>query len=430
MALAFSRGDERRERGTPCRPPEVRDRLQRGPCLLLLDGLDEAPDRRARESIARLVEHAAGAFPNTGIVVASRPGAYADASVLDGFAHTRIEPLDDAQIAAFLERWCAALYGDRPAEAHRHRAELVDALHARPDIRRMARTPVMLTALAVVHWNERRLPEQRADLYDSVITWLARSREQRPERPSAERAVALLSELALALQEHQGGRQVQIPRREAAEALSSEWSHEPDARARLQQAGRFLETEELDSGIVMRRGADIRFWHLTFQEFLAARAIAGRPDAEQWQILQEQDRLWRPEWREVVLLLGGLLHKQGRAKIDAFLGRLLGSVPPTAPLSVTARCAGLAGAIVGDLGRLGYEPSDVRYRQMLDEVLGIFDPVRAAGVPVNTRIEAAEALGRAGDPRLEPGQEDRYVRVPAGPFLMGAVDEHARCQLR
>ena len=41
------------------------------------------------------------------------------------------------------------------------------------------RNPVMLTALAVVHWNERRLPEQRADLYESILTWLARAREQR-----------------------------------------------------------------------------------------------------------------------------------------------------------------------------------------------------------------------------------------------------------
>jgi hypothetical protein len=29
------------------------------------------------------------------------------------------------------------------------------------------------TALAVVHWNEKRLPEQRADLYESIITWLS-----------------------------------------------------------------------------------------------------------------------------------------------------------------------------------------------------------------------------------------------------------------
>jgi hypothetical protein len=42
-----------------------------------------------------------------------------------------------------------------------------------------------------------RLPEQRADLYESIIRWLSRSREQKPGRQKAERAVVLLQELAL-----------------------------------------------------------------------------------------------------------------------------------------------------------------------------------------------------------------------------------------
>ena len=57
-----------------------------------------------------------------------------------------------------------------------------------------------MLALAVVHWNERRLPEQRADLYESILIWLARSREQRPDRPTAERCLMLLQQLALAMQ--------------------------------------------------------------------------------------------------------------------------------------------------------------------------------------------------------------------------------------
>ena len=57
----------------------------------------------------------------------------------------------------------------------------------------------MLTAPAVVHWNERRLPEQRADLYNSFIRWLSRSREPREGRATADRTVVLLQELALAI---------------------------------------------------------------------------------------------------------------------------------------------------------------------------------------------------------------------------------------
>ena len=73
----------------------------------------------------------------------------------------------------FLEHWSKALYPSDPAAAQAHRVELLAAVRARPAIRRMARNPVMLTALAVVHWNERRLPEQRAELYESILGWLA-----------------------------------------------------------------------------------------------------------------------------------------------------------------------------------------------------------------------------------------------------------------
>src|SRR5947207_9220662 len=70
-------------------------------------------------------------------------------------------------VTTFLTHWSHALFAEDPVGVARHRQELLGALHARIEIRRMVRNPVMLTALAVVHWNERRLPEQRADLYES-----------------------------------------------------------------------------------------------------------------------------------------------------------------------------------------------------------------------------------------------------------------------
>jgi len=199
--------------------------------------------------------------------------------------------------------------GDRgladSAGADKHRQELLAALHARPNIRRLARNTVMLTVLAVVHWNEKRLPEQRAELYESILGWLARSREQRPGRTLPGRALAILRELALAMQLHPDGRQVQVPRRWAAERIAGAFGDPADHRV-VDKAECFLGEEEIDSGIVVARGHDIRFWHLTFQEYLAARAVGGRGEAEQRELLlKPPERFYAPEWKEVVLLLGG-----------------------------------------------------------------------------------------------------------------------------
>ena len=292
----------------------------------------------------------------------------------------------------------------------------------------MARNPVMLTALAVVHWNERRLPEQRADLYASIITWLARSREQPPGRMSTERAVALLQELALVMHSRDKGRQVQVSKRWAAEAIAPEW-REPKAKDGLALAERFLDDEELDSGIIVGRGGEVRFWHLTFQEFLAAKALAGRPEAEQRAILFGKSRLYHPEWREVVLLLAGVLHQhQGSKTLDGFVGAVLDNLSGDATFAEQARAVGLLGAMFHDLAALGYAPDDRRYDVLLTQVLGIFDAERSRQIPVETRIEAADALGQAGDPRLDANHPDYWITIPAGTFWMGAQKE--ACQAR
>ena len=133
--------------------------------------------------------------------------------------------------------------------------------------------PVMLTALAVVYWNEKRMPEQRVDLYESIMTWLARSRERKPGRLSDKLTLERLEDLALAMQDAEGGRQTQVPRLWAAKQIAHRWSSLPVAE-RAPAAERFLAEEELDSGIIVGRGHEIRFWHLTFQEYLAACALA------------------------------------------------------------------------------------------------------------------------------------------------------------
>src|SRR5213593_4590524 len=94
----------------------------------------------------------------------------------------------------------------------------------------------MLTALAVVHWNERRLPEQRADLYESILTWLARSREQRRGREPAHRCLELLGHLALGMQNQRQGRLTQVSKDVAAEMIAPQFRDVSDeerlARAR------------------------------------------------------------------------------------------------------------------------------------------------------------------------------------------------------
>jgi len=110
------------------------------------------------------------------------------------------------------------------------------------------------------------------------------------------------------------------------------------------------------------------------------------------------------------------LIRQGAGKVNGLFGATLDRLLPLG-LENQAYGAGLLGSIFADLRPLQYRPSDRRYTELMDAVLGIFDKDKAEGIPFKTRLAAADALGQAGDPRLA---KDNRVTIPAGTFYMGA----------
>lgn len=381
------------------------EKLRGGNALLLIDGLDEATKSNRRADFARMIENVRAACPQCRIVVTTRPRAYEKEALLEGFVRADVQDLEPEAIDLFLRHWSA---GVNPAAPDKHFEELKAALDAVPEIRLMGRNPLMLTALAVVHYNECRLPDQRAELYESVLGWLAKAREGEGRRP-AKQCLELLGQLALAMQSAAGGRLVEVERGIAAGALGKLVGGD---KPRL-EAEEFLAREEVDSGIITSAGASLKFWHLTFQEYLAARVIAGEEDEKIYEIVKEHGRLYHPEWREVMRLLAGvLLTRQGKSRVHGLFRRIMDSAGAT--LLSEARCVGLLGAMLRDLRSSGFEPQP-EYLAMLREVMWIF----SADFPgdIRAKLDAAEAIAQFGDLRLD---EDNYVLIPEGEFWMGA----------
>ena len=230
-----------------------------------------------------------------------------------------------------------------------------------------------------------------------------------------------LQELALAMQDNLEGLRTEVHKRWAAEKLAREWASGEVDRKSIAQAEAFLDAAVLDTGIIVDRGDKVQFWHRTFQEFLAARAIAARPDADQEKLLLGPPaKLYLAEWREVMLLLAGILHRHGRGKVDNLVRTMLDKAGEDAALADQARCTGLLGAILQDLTPVKYKISDPRYEKLRDRVMSIFDRELSQSVPVQDRIAAADALALAGDPRLDARRDDYWVRIDAGEFWVGA----------
>ncbi len=375
-----------------------RARLKAGGCHVLIDGLDETPDELSRARMAKLIHEAAAAFDGCRFVVTSRPEGK---TPIHGFDEVLIGDLDPDAIQGFLKKVAKQLYADDEARERTFREDLEAAVNGRREIRRMTRNPVMLTALAVLQHNNVQLPEKRVDLYGSILEWLSKQRAK-PKRMPAGDCLLRLRELALEMQNHDEGRKRQVALAWAADKLAKHFKNR-------EAAEQFLRAEQNDSGIVVSRGRDIAYWHLTFQEFLAALEIAGWEDATQHELLLSgETRIYRPEWRETVLLYCALLHNLGSRKVDALLRKVLDQMGKQPTLANRARCVGLIGALLPDL--LGYTVSDERYGESLRLVMGIFDAKKSESVPFQDRLAAAEALGQAGDPRLV---KHEWVTIPA-----------------
>jgi formylglycine-generating enzyme required for sulfatase activity len=386
-----------------------RRKLDDGDCLVILDGLDEAPESRMRDRIARLFERATRAFEKCDFLVSTRPQTNVGGAVLADFHTVRIGDLEPPEIKTFFDHFARAL-ALTDAESKNFKEGLLAAI-ARPEIREMAVNPVMLTALAVLQHNDQRLPEYRVELYGSILGWLASAHEHKPNRPSAAKCLEYMRKLALHMQDAPNGRLIQVNKRSAAQLLSREFGGSVDANEDL------LEREMHDSGIVSSAGSDLKFWHLSFQEYLAAREVASLAERQQIERVVTSGKLYRPEWRETMCLLAGVLRQQGEAKIEGLFQAILGTLGSRPELADQVRCVALLGAMMRDLSRMGYKPKTPDYERAVKAVMGIFEADEAEKIEIGKRIDAADLLGQVGDPRLE---ESNWVTIPAGTFHMGA----------
>ncbi len=85
--------------------------LNKGDCLILLDGLDEIVSADERRGVVRRIEDFVHHYENRGnrFVITSRIAGYRSAPLGTPFVHFTVKEMNDKQIRKFLERWCQAV---------------------------------------------------------------------------------------------------------------------------------------------------------------------------------------------------------------------------------------------------------------------------------------------------------------------------------
>lgn len=337
----------------------------------------------------------------------------------------------------------------------------------RPDLQRMARNPLLLTVMAVVHANKGELPDARSLLYENVVDLLLFKWETVKLNGGEEEETdwrILLKEAGLndidikgvlweiafnahgGIKERDGEATADIPEHTLHSSLrklhpdrSLDWA---DKMLRIMKlrAGLLLENRPAIGASPQRtphevsetlpdRPAIYGFPHRTFEEYLAACHLCTMSDFTGKAVELAGEGAF---WREVILLAVGRLVHQG-VGIEKPLFLVSELCPEKAPAMEDDRGwhnAWMAGQCLIEIGleRAGRREFGrtliERLRERLVELVsgGLLKP--------RERADAGVVLGRLGDGRKGVGSKNNlpdihWVPVPAGPFIMGSDVEDA-----
>ncbi|WP_295587002.1 NACHT domain-containing NTPase [uncultured Lamprocystis sp.] len=417
--------------------------LADGKVVLLLDGLDEVADPDLRVRLARLVDRFAVAYPDCRYVVTSRIFGYLTgvARLSDAFDLTTILEFSLDDVLCFLTNWhravAVAAHVAPGATADAYAADqtrrLMNAIEGNERIRDLAINPLILTVIAMIHRDRTRLPDRRADLYQEAVAVLLRNWDQ-ANGIQAPRVLGdhpfdtgdmrgILQALALHMHE-QAIKQIDAAdlRRRLLVLFGELLSN---AREAAHAVDRFVEVVRARTGLLVERGEGIyAFSHLTFQEYLAALAVAARDDYLSYSLRRVGD----PWWREVILLEAGSLGTQGQERAPCLV-RGIASRP--SPRDDPYRNLILAAECLRDLGPCADQ--DVLEQEVLGRLRKELDDSPRARSRwakdldlkgwIDRRSRAMEALIRAGAVGgfwRPPFGEPEWVRIPAGSFWMGS----------
>lgn len=303
--------------------------------LLLFDGVDEVGCLEIRERIFKFATHA---VEHSRIILTGRPSGLADLqnfTVVDGErvipqAWRFVLPLTRPQIDTFITKW----YHSRPEWISKFQAGTDDFRKAlsdpsRPHLLSLARRPIFLTLMSLVHCTRNEMPHGRAALYRAIVDlYLERQQRNRrlrespdgkpmPQWDSNEPRIALgyLAWLSMQKgaeqQEKQGesDRRIVWKKEELLVALKKALEDKTlrFAEVKSSEAGSLLAYYLYPAGLLIEPADGyIQFAHLSFQEYLCAEYLQGRMSGlrmtKEWseKVLSMLDR---PGWYEVALLL-------------------------------------------------------------------------------------------------------------------------------
>lgn len=422
----------------------VHDELESGNALLMLDGLDEVAGIESRRQVVRAVERFAHEYPQCRIIVSCRVRAYEGERntgwQLPGWPTATLADWIPAQMRDFVDAWykaAATATGMSDAKRDERTASLRRAISMRADLRRLGVRPLLMTIMALVHLNDQgQLPEGRVALYSRCVDLLLGQWELAREDGSAYGALMhyielpdvdaktlrpLLEQAAFQAHAASSANSPGLLGSGDLRVLVADFLEDRGHPNAHRGAKLFLEYTDVRAGLLQASDAGdaYTFPHLTFQEYLAGRAlVSGVGVVQRIMQLRDDDR-----WRVPILLGVGDHVSDGKLEMPLALLSELIFLEGRAPAQ-QGRDLLLAAEIAADMGWSNLERGGAVFKKLRQDLAdALASVVEGTALPAADRVRAGQYLGDLGDRR--PGVctfPPAMVEIAGGSFVIGVTE--------
>lgn len=292
--------------------PFVEEALKQGKLLILFDGLDEVP-RANQNQVIDAIQNFVNRYENNRFIASCRVAAYR--SSFFNFTEIELADFDDSQIRQFIHNWFTTDVDQKNATAEQCWTLLNE--DSQKAAKELAQTPLLLTFLCIYYDKKQSFAAHRATLYHTALDilleeWAAEKRIR--HEPIYEGLNTELEKVMLAEIAYEGfiNDQLFFTQSELLNRIKQFLEDSVDNPKYL-DSRKILNEIAAQQGIVVERAEDIySFSHLTLQEYLVAKHISQTDNANQGYEIIVQQHLTQQRWREVLLLVPGLLPKADR----------------------------------------------------------------------------------------------------------------------
>ncbi|MCU0289767.1 MAG: metallophosphoesterase, partial [Acidobacteria bacterium] len=273
--------------------------LAQGRALFLIDGLDEIPDENRTVLVDMIHQFQFQHNKNRFLITGRQRGIEGRAMHCFGKHLRDIETLAGQKVEEFINQWFRAISGQTQGVAEVNAADMISEINLHKHAPIFTGNPLLLTALCVFYLvGGKRIPDQRADLYDRIVANLLYRRFYDPIDTERENKVReYLMDLAFTMHsdniksiEPYKARDL-LMQKEHYPILAGESPH--DYKKRIEEL--FNDIEPVCGLLNRLSSGEIEFAHLTFQEFLAAKQLLDRG-------MDYKPYLKNSWWKETLLL--------------------------------------------------------------------------------------------------------------------------------